>query len=100
MEVGQEEKKTRIFKDLMHNLYAGLFLQAVVIAKEMRRHQQKSNASGALINLKISLQERSPRNSIVPPSTIMGRCVYLKASNNCEERKTGKTPLVLQMKSL
>jgi len=100
LEVGQEEKKTRIFKDLMHNLCAGLFLQAVVIAKEMRRHQQKSNTSGALINLKIRLQERSPRNSIVPPSTIMGRCIYLKASNNCEERKTGKTPLVLRMKSL
>lgn len=80
--MGQEKKKTRIFKDLMHNLCAGLFLQAVVIAKEMGRHQQKSNESGALINLKISLQERSPVNSVVPPSTIMGRCGCLKASQN------------------
>lgn len=54
VEVGQEKKKIRIFKDLMHNLCAGLFLQAVVIAKEIRKHQQKSNESGALINLKIS----------------------------------------------
>lgn len=54
MEVGKEKKKTRIFKDLMYNLCAGLFLQAVVIAKEMGRHQQKPNESGALINLKIS----------------------------------------------
>ena len=87
MEVGQAKKKTGIFKNLMHNLCAGLFLQAVVIAKEMGRHQQKSNESGALINLKISPRERSPMNSIVPPSTTMGRCGYLKASQNCEEKK-------------
>lgn len=51
---GGEEKKTRIFKDLMHNLCAGLFLQPVVIARRMGRHHQKSNESRALINLKIS----------------------------------------------
>lgn len=37
-DLGQEKKETRLFRDLMHNLCAGLFLQAVVIARRTRRH--------------------------------------------------------------
>lgn len=43
VDMGQEKKETRLFRDLVHNLRAGLFLQAVVIARRMGRHQQKSN---------------------------------------------------------
>lgn len=45
VDIRQEKKETRLFRDLMHNLRAGLFLQAVVIARKMGRHQQKSNES-------------------------------------------------------
>lgn len=38
VDLGQEKKETRLFRDLMHNLCAGLFLQAVVIARRMGRH--------------------------------------------------------------
>jgi hypothetical protein len=77
----------------MHNLCAGLFLQAVVIGKEMGRHQQKSNQREALINLKINPPTK-PHEFHGPSLNNYGKVwLFKNFTKLVEKKKIRKNPI-------